>query len=280
MTGKSDKSIVLSKRFLAVLLLALGPLFVLQYHRNVQIEIQFQVLQNSVNGIETKLSDLEYLLRGLDEKLSYRDEDKPAGRLLENGVYDIPDHAPHSRYLYNLETLKEDSRIPVNVDREFSYDDFKPIFEVDPLHQIVFTPKVLELIDDHNATTDEYYADYADDIEMYQKKFHDLLDAESLEERDREYMTVKWVSVFEGFGVFAKKDIKEGDLIGRYTGEVKLDNPNTDYTWTYMTTEINGEYVDLGVDGENRGNYLRFINHKGEDRNCEAEYVIHKNRWM
>lgn len=52
-----------------------------------------------------------------------------------------------------------------------------------------------------------------------------------------------------------------------------------DYLWTYQTKEINGEEVTLGIDAISRGNYLRFINHKGEARNAIADYLEHDNLW-
>ena len=46
-----------------------------------------------------------------------------------------------------------------------------------------------------------------------------------------------------------------------------------------MTKEVEGEEVSLSVDGNRKGNYLRFINHKGDERNSVADYLIHDNLW-
>lgn len=46
-----------------------------------------------------------------------------------------------------------------------------------------------------------------------------------------------------------------------------------------MTREHDGEGVYLSVDGLKKGNYLRFINHKGSERNTVADYLNHNNMW-
>jgi hypothetical protein len=53
-----------------------------------------------------------------------------------------------------------------------------------------------------------------------------------------------------------------------------------DYLWTYQTKEINGEEVNIGIDALKRGNYLRFINHKGAARNTIADYIDYNDRWQ
>ena len=225
-----NKSSLSSNKILALFAIAFGSLFTFQHHFNSQVLNQFQLLESSVSNIDLKINDLESLIKDLNENLKQDDEvEEPetTSRILDGGVYDIQGHEPHSRYLRNIETTPEDSRIPTDPTREYTYDDFESVFEVEPIHKVILTPEVQEMIKNHDATLDEYYTTWTAEVKELQAKFGELMAAESLEQRDREYMVVKWVSPYEGFGVFANKDIKKGEIIGRYTGEITADIQDT-----------------------------------------------------
>jgi SET domain-containing protein len=49
--------------------------------------------------------------------------------------------------------------------------------------------------------------------------------------------------------------------------------------WNYQSKEFDGKQIALGLDAREKGNYMRFINHKGPDCNAEAEYIPFNNLW-
>jgi hypothetical protein len=106
--------------------------------------------------------------------------------------------------------------------------------------------------------------------------------------RDRETLEIRWVSPGRGFGLFARRygscidgyrNIKEGEIIGMYTGIVNFyAYENTDYMWNYLTYLIDHDgYSYLGGnDSRQFGNYMRFVNHDLEKLNCRPVYVLFK----
>ena len=282
---KAQKTWLGPDRLLSFLAIALGGLLSFQYYQSTQVALQFQGLEQSIIALNTKITGLDSLIKDLADKITENDwqsqDDEPLSqnRLLENGVYDIEGHSPHARYLKNIETSPNDSRIPAEPDREYTYDDFLTVFEVEPLFKSVANEQVAELLKNHNVTNDAYFETWAEHISGLHDKYDGILSNGSFDKRDRELMVVKWVSQYEGFGVFALKDIKEGELVGEYTGEIVQDPENSDYAWRYMTNEVDEEEVYLVVDSLKRGNYLRFINHKGENRNTYVDYINLNNTW-
>jgi hypothetical protein len=174
---------------------------------------------------------------------------------------------PHNKYLKNIATESNDSRIPLDTSRAYTYDDFETVFQVKPLHVQVMTKEVAELLRDHDPNSDGAYIAYNGEVNYRQDEFTKYIDQGSHEAEDRERFEVKWVSVDSGFGLFAKKDLKESDIIGLYSGIITTDMSNTDYMWDYLTIEIKKKMVSLGVDSSLAGNYLRFVNHAGKQAN-------------
>ena len=225
-----QKSWIGVDRLAKICIVALSGLLSVQFYGSSDIALRFLSVEQSVVALDSKINELETLLKDLSNKLSsnsdYYQESSSNSRLLENGVYDIEGHSPHARYLKNIETLTDDPRIPADPDREYTYDDFLTIFEVEPLHQSEPISEVAEMLMDHDVTNDEYYDTWNQNIAELESKYSDLLRNGSLEQRDRDLMVVKWVSTYEGFGVFARRDIKEGELVGEYTGEIVKDPQN------------------------------------------------------
>lgn len=101
--------------------------------------------------------------------------------------------------------------------------------------------------------------------------------AHQVETRHCAPMYLKWVSEVVGYGIFATHDIKKGDLIGEYSGVLREVNPlvdNLDYAWYYTLDALDG--TKLVVDGKDKGNELRFINH-AEDPNTVRVDVLCKD---
>ena len=71
-----------------------------------------------------------------------------------------------------------------------------------------------------------------------------------------------------GWGLFARKDIAEGDFILEYTG-AKIPTKVADASDSRYLFEIDSKWT---IDGEGQENYARWINHSC-DPNCEADEV-------
>ena len=167
----------------------LGILFAYQVNfRNEFIE-RFTKLQSSIHSIDTRISKLHQYVKSFEET---QDEKKPSV-IQEDGIYDIKGHEPHSHYLKNLETNPNDPSSPLNPEKEYTYDDFVKVFEVEPLHKVVIEPEVKDLLKGHNYKDDYYYDQWKSEIKDLKKKYSSYLAEDSLEQRDREYMVYKLI---------------------------------------------------------------------------------------
>ena len=94
-------------------------------------------------------------------------------------------------------------------------------------------------------------------------------------------MVIKWVSPELGFGVFAKRLIKQSELVGRYTGIVTRTPESSDYAWSYQSRYFNGARrgTSIATDGGTQGNYLRFVNHVDKDFNSQAYFLPIDGIW-
>jgi len=91
-----------------------------------------------------------------------------------------------------------------------------------------------------------------------------------------------------GYGLYCEAPLKEGDLLGIYTGvlqealpEVPL-NPektrfSTDYAWDYPDA-LNG-FPELEVNALTKGNELRFVNHSFQP-NVDVDHTLYKGEWV
>jgi hypothetical protein len=214
---------------------------------------QFSIMQQMVSKLaafEARLNQFELFLDDSDNTHS---------------KVELTNH-PHERYFHNI-PMKDGTNIPLHPDREYTYDDFESVFNVLPLHEQIMTDEVAELLKDHNPTTDNYFLDYKTNIMDRYEEFKAYLEGGSHEMEDREKFVIKWASPESGFGMFAKKDVYQGEIVGNYVGLVTGDKRNTDYMWGYITTQVGDQKVDMGIDSRIAGNYLRFVNHAGKDAN-------------
>jgi uncharacterized protein len=99
--------------------------------------------------------------------------------------------------------------------------------------------------------------------------------------------SVRQIDDSMGRGLFAEREIDQGEFIGEYTGLIQKASPcrpvkdslggyKTDYTWTYP--ERKGLF-SLEVNGRLNGNETRFINHSFTP-NCSMEHTLVDNRWV
>ncbi|WP_028973979.1 SET domain-containing protein-lysine N-methyltransferase [Spirochaeta cellobiosiphila] len=91
-----------------------------------------------------------------------------------------------------------------------------------------------------------------------------------------------------GYGLFCEKDMRNGDLLGVYTGvvqealaEVALNKEKskftTDYAWDYPD-QLEG-YPEMEINALHKGNELRFVNHSFTP-NCDVEHTLYKGVWQ
>lgn len=81
-------------------------------------------------------------------------------------------------------------------------------------------------------------------------------------------ISIGWISKEIGFGVFAKKPIEKGQIIGMYTGVVQKVEVGNPYQLAYQLLD-DTIYV---INAKKRGNFTRFVNHSYTP-NLEIEKV-------
>ncbi|KAJ3321418.1 hypothetical protein HDV06_004403 [Boothiomyces sp. JEL0866] len=161
--------------------------------------------------------------------------------------------------------------VPVNINQKYSFQDFH-LFKVDELNTEVIDQDVQSLFVGYDLFKSEYYLENKPKIDQDIEKTREffLLDQKQYQ-LDRYY--IKWASKFTGFGLFSKILIQSGDVIGYYAGILSDNFDNTDYTWLYPETSINGHCIEVGISALEQGNYLRFANHAGEESNTKRSFI-------
>jgi len=99
---------------------------------------------------------------------------------------------------------------------------------------------------------------------------------------------IKYINKNVGYGVFAERPIRKGEVIGPYTGNViSMDeyfnltgNKGHDYTWKVGSIHHikTNEKATMCVDSYKCGNETRFVNHSS-DPNAEIYCVPYKGIW-
>jgi hypothetical protein len=88
---------------------------------------------------------------------------------------------------------------------------------------------------------------------------------------------VKFIDDELGYGMFANKDIKSGELIGEYTGVIDSSDNVHDHSWSWSfpsniyKPELN--IPEVSVDSKFSGNALRFVNHS-DSPNSEMRRIF------
>lgn len=90
-------------------------------------------------------------------------------------------------------------------------------------------------------------------------------------------VAISWTGNVKGWGVFARKNIAEGEFIGEYVGKVKLisfffSNINP-YCFRYPLPL--SDWLWFTIDAEHDGKETRFLNHS-ETPNCESAVMFHQ----
>jgi type II secretory pathway component PulC len=152
--------------------------------------------------------------------------------------------------------------------KEYTYKDFVSKFNVVPVFDIEMNDEVRRLVENNDITKEAKYQEVQADLKLLNDKMVHFIENNPRENDDR--VVVRYSGPKTGYGLFAKKPLKAGDILGVFAGELN-DSDNTDYMWVYPTiTEKDGREWEFGMDGRLRGNYLRFVNHNEQKQNCDV----------
>ncbi|KAI8893605.1 hypothetical protein BC833DRAFT_278984 [Globomyces pollinis-pini] len=243
-----------------------------QYNTVLTLSNDLKLLSKNSNGVSPS-SKINHTALPLDvNSIPVAKPEKNAGK-----------HQKLPYYATHIPTEPENKFVPLDKDRIYTYDDFESVFGVTPIHQVIFDPVLKLMLKHHNVFEEEQYLDEKAQYDAKLEVYKDVFAKDSHEDFHREYLGVKWSSPETGFGLYAIKDIPIGTPLGWYSGVIEMDIENTDYTWEVYKANVTlasgrSEYVDIGINGLKAGNYLRFINHVGED--CNTKYAIHNNQWF
>lgn len=106
-----------------------------------------------------------------------------------------------------------------------------------------------------------------------------LLVMTALDEGRLATQEVQYINDVMGNGLFASNFIRANDFIGEYTGVLRLP-VESDFHNRYLA--VSAVYGDAGtfyIDGQDEGNFMRFINHSSSGDNVRSDQVFHNQRW-
>lgn len=94
-------------------------------------------------------------------------------------------------------------------------------------------------------------------------------------------VSIRLIDAKIGFGVFAERDLAEGELIGEYTGMVSTETTGDDFTYlhSYPALKWGEEELLLVVDAVTMGNETRFLNHSDAGGVSHMEDYFFNGHW-
>ena len=94
-------------------------------------------------------------------------------------------------------------------------------------------------------------------IDIYRDKNKERRYTKKIKQNHMIPCNIKYISPEIGYGLFTARTIKNGEMIGEYTGILREWSKDTDgiYSWEYPPDD---KYV---IDSKQSGNQLRFVNH-------------------
>ena len=155
-------------------------------------------------------------------------------------------------------------------------NQFKKKFGIPYCEKLVLAAKEPLYID---ITQEERYQDNKNDWRTYFRKYGKNIDHCKIAP-----LYIAFVSDQVGYGCFADKLIKKGEIIGVSTGHLmKRDNVKkyTDYMVLYpsiVTTEDG--IVEFVINSNFGGNYTRFINSSSKHPNVECRFIPRNGFWQ
>jgi hypothetical protein len=94
-------------------------------------------------------------------------------------------------------------------------------------------------------------------------------------------VSIRFIDAKIGFGVFAERDLAEGELVGEYTGMVSSETTGDDFTYlhAYPALKWGDEELLLVVDALTMGNETRFLNHSDAGGVSHTEDYFFNGHW-
>ncbi len=94
-------------------------------------------------------------------------------------------------------------------------------------------------------------------------------------------VSIRFIDPRIGFGVFAERDLAEGELIGEYTGMVLSELAGEDFSYlhAYPSLKWGEDELLLVVDALTMGNETRFINHSDSGGVSHMEDYFFNGHW-
>jgi hypothetical protein len=94
-------------------------------------------------------------------------------------------------------------------------------------------------------------------------------------------VSIRFIDAKIGFGVFAERDLAEGELISEYTGLVSSETAGDDFTYlhSYPALKWGEEELLLVVDALMMGNETRFLNHSDAAGVSHLEDYYFNGHW-
>lgn len=149
------------------------------------------------------------------------------------------------------------------------------------LRHIINNESIYPELKNYDLRASSYYIDNYDEFIHLEKEY-----GKQLTSHYQAPLYVKNADDGIGYGLFSDKPMKEGDLIGQYTGivqeafhfdpEDKETAAKTEYAWDYPD-EIPG-LPPLEINARYAGGVLRFVNHSFQP-NLRIEHTVVDNEW-
>ena len=169
-----------------------------------------------------------------------------------------------------------------SMDKFKTKKEFKLLFEKLNLRFLISNEILYPELQECNLRNSSYYIDNCQEFQHLEEQY-----GEKLINHDQALLYVKKVDSEIGYGLFSTEPMKEGDLIGQYTGIVQeassYDNldedisSGTEFAWNYPD-EIPG-LPPLEINAGTAGSILRFVNHSFMP-NLRVEHSVIGNEWM
>lgn len=106
-----------------------------------------------------------------------------------------------------------------------------------------------------------------------------LLVMTALDEARLASVSIVYVNELLGHGLQADRPIRAHDFIGEYTGVLREEREGDHDNRYLASTQAYGDYTNFLIDGQDEGNFTRFINHSFTAPNIRSEHVFHNLRW-
>lgn len=163
--------------------------------------------------------------------------------------------------------------------KSYSWRNFPRVFGVEHYPALAIPEQLSFVVNESALRKSKQYKSDPTYYDKLSRKYGSLLS-----KNHRAPAVIKFINDKVGHGLFAKKKIKKGELVGEYTGRLvwtKEADAENCYLFEYPGNYVNGKGkpIRFYVDAHLQGNEIRFINHSGTHPNVEVLEVPYQGRW-